>query len=512
MRSALVVGTVGLGVPALAQAPSAPAKGASKAGTTKSAPAKSAAKSTGEPAAKSAPLTPTSKEFSFGRFGKVAVLRPAAGGAPKSVVLFLSGDGGWNAGVVDMAKSLTQQGALVLGVNTPHYIHSLNGKSEKCAYPAGDLEALSQFAQKRLGLPDYLHPVMVGYSSGATLAYAAMVQAPAGTFQGAMSLGFCPDLDMALPFCKGSGLTRKRTPNGRGDLVDPVKSLSAPWYVLGGTIDQACPLPAVQKFADGMENAHVVALDKVGHGYSRPKNWMPQFVQSFEAVATPPPPTVTPPPPEQPQGSIPSVEGLPLVEVPAANADKDTFALLISGDGGWAGIDRELAAALNAQGLSVLGWDSLRYFWHERTPEETAKDVERAIAHYQAVWKKPKVVLVGYSRGADVLPAVTARLSPEARANVRVMAMVAPGTDAVFEIHVTDFIADSEDENAKPILPEVQKLGDLPVVCVYGDSEEDESLCPKLKDNPKAKVVKLPGGHHFGGDYAAVARAVTSAL
>ena len=29
---------------------------------------------------------------------------------------------------------------------------------------------------------------------------------------------------------------------------------------------------------------------------------------------------------------------------------------------------------------------------------------------------------------------------------------------------------------------------------------------------PAAKVVKLPGGHHFGGDYAAVARAVTSAL
>jgi hypothetical protein len=32
-------------------------------------------------------------------------------------------------------------------------------------------------------------PVLVGYSSGATLAYAALVQAPANTFRSAVSLG-----------------------------------------------------------------------------------------------------------------------------------------------------------------------------------------------------------------------------------------------------------------------------------------------------------------------------------
>ena len=31
--------------------------------------------------------------------------------------------------------------------------------------------------------PKYITPILVGYSSGATLAYATLVQAPVGTFQ-----------------------------------------------------------------------------------------------------------------------------------------------------------------------------------------------------------------------------------------------------------------------------------------------------------------------------------------
>ncbi len=44
-----------------------------------------------------------------------------------------------------------------------------------------------------------------------------------------------------------------------------------------------------------------------------------------------------------------------------------TFAVILSGDGGWAGLDKKVAAALAAQGIDVVGIDSLRYFWSERT-------------------------------------------------------------------------------------------------------------------------------------------------
>ena len=40
----------------------------------------------------------------FGRFGKITVYRPSL--HPAHVVLFVSGDGGWNLGVVDMAREL----------------------------------------------------------------------------------------------------------------------------------------------------------------------------------------------------------------------------------------------------------------------------------------------------------------------------------------------------------------------------------------------------------------------
>ena len=112
----------------------------------------------------------------FGRFGKLAVYAPAK--EPDQVVLFVSGDGGWNLGVVDMARQLTGLNTLVVGIDIRHYLKSLEGSQEKCAYPAGDFEALGQFVQKKLSYRQFHRPVLVGYSSGATLVYAALAQAP----------------------------------------------------------------------------------------------------------------------------------------------------------------------------------------------------------------------------------------------------------------------------------------------------------------------------------------------
>lgn len=229
------------------------------------------------------------KELTFGRFGTVSLLHPK--GDPKSVVLFLSGDGGWSAGVVDMGRSLVAEGALVMGLSTPRYIQALAATKVECADISGDLDELSQFVQKQLGMQRYLHPVVVGYSSGATLVYAALAQSPEGRFQGGMSLGFCADQDMNTPICEVQGLTRTRTPNGKGELLAPVKQLASPWYVLGGNIDETCPLPNVQTFAKELGNAHVVPLDKVGHGFSKPRHWLQEFLDSYRALPVEPEPT-----------------------------------------------------------------------------------------------------------------------------------------------------------------------------------------------------------------------------
>ncbi len=74
-----------------------------------------------------------------------------------------------------------------------------------------------------------------------------------------------------------------------------------------------------------------------------------------------------------------AVADLPLVEVKATAAERDAFVLLVSGDGGWAGIDQELAKAFAADGLPVVGLNSLRYFWQRKTAEQTSSDLGRVV-------------------------------------------------------------------------------------------------------------------------------------
>jgi type IV secretory pathway VirJ component len=78
---------------------------------------------------------------------------------------------------------------------------------------------------------------------------------------------------------------------------------------------------------------------------------------------------------------------------------------------------------------------------------------------------------------------------------------------AVFEFHVSNWI--SNDNSGPATLPEVNRITGIPVLCIYGEGD-NESLCPKL-DADKVRIVKLPGGHHFNGDYAGLAREILAA-
>ncbi len=228
--------------------------------------------------------------FDHGRFGEVSVYRGST--EPRDVVLFLSGDGGWNLGVISMAERLTDKGAAVAGIDIRHYLAQLEKSGDKCVSPAVDLEDLSRYLQAKLGLKRYLQPTLVGYSSGATLVYATIVEAPDGVFKGALSIGFCPDLDLKKPVCKGSGIeaTPRRDAKGvlKGVNFLPAKQLSGKWISLQGEIDQVCPAPATQKFIASVPGGDIVMLPKVGHGYSVEKNWVPQFEAAYERITAAP--------------------------------------------------------------------------------------------------------------------------------------------------------------------------------------------------------------------------------
>jgi type IV secretory pathway VirJ component len=436
--------------------------------------------------------------LSHGRFKKIRVYRPK--GVPKSFVLLLSGNDGWNSGGIHMARALVEQGALVAGIHTPMLLSSFEKEDGQCVYPDGDLENLSHWVQAYYHLPTYRCPILVGYLSGATLAYAMMAQAPQNTFAGALTLGFSPYLNLRVPLCKGSGIEFKKSVDGRGVMLMPAKNLCGRWITLQGDADPICPPRSIEDFVSKVPGAAIVIFPNVGKDYSKTPAWMSQFKGAFDELVTQNPAEELPLPPSE-------LGNLPIIEVPATPGlpESDLFAVLLSGDGGWAGLDQEVARALATKGLPVVGLDSLRYFWTPRTPDEVAVDVDRLIRYYLVHFHKKRTLLIGYSQGADVLPFVINRLPDTTRARVAVCAFMGISDQAAFEFHLSNWVTDAD---GLPTMPEMEKISGMRLLCIYGEDETD-SICFKL-DRKKIHVVETKGGHHFGGDYDQLTQAILS--
>ena len=446
------------------------------------------------PAGTAGPAQADDPVLRYGRFGPVAVYRPP--GTPTRTAIFFSGDGGWKQGVEEMAHALAESGTLVLGVDTPRYFHAIDRAGDRCTYLAGDAEELSQYAQKQLGLPAYQIPLLVGYSSGAATVYATLAQAPANTFQGALSLGFDPELPTRTALCDRNGLTTSPTPNGEERVLRPVTSLPGPWIVLHGSQDRVWPADSARAFVQAVPQGEFVYLPGVGHGFSVTDNWMPQFKEAVARLT----PLVTAAAP-----TAAEIANLPVTELPVPGSATDYFAVVLSGDGGWASIDKQIGDELTRSGVPVVGFNSLQYFWSRKTPDQGASDLERIIRYYQAAWHKQGVVLVGYSRGADVLPLMASRLPAGQLDRVRLIAFLGLQHTTDLEFRLADLLS-ARSQTLYRLLPEVQKLAGRPMLCVYG-SKEGDTLCPDLPAG-LAEVVELGGGHHFDGDYRGLARLV----
>jgi len=59
------------------------------------------------------------------------------------------------------------------------------------------------------------------------------------------------------------------------------------------------------------------------------------------------------------------------------------------------------------------------------------------------------------------------------------------------------------------VKPEVDKLSSADTLCVYGDDDQD-TICPHVSAQ-HVRAIKLPGGHHFGGNYLPLAQLVIGA-
>jgi type IV secretory pathway VirJ component len=325
--------------------------------------------------------------------------------------------------------------------------------------------------QRELGSAGYQAPILAGIGAGGTLAYAALAQSPAATVAGAVSVDPAPALHTTVPLCSGAPSHAAAGGGFRYDATDHL----AGWWQLSASDAVAPPLRALAtpEPADGPAAARLGALLRA-------------------AVA----PAATPPDTD--------VAALPIVELRAATPGS-IMAVFYSGDGGWRDLDKTIGEVLARDGMPVIGIDSLRYFWRAKTPDEIAADLARIVRKYASAWGTPHVALIGYSFGAGVVPFAYNRLPADVRERVVQVTLLGIEPRALFEFKVSGWLG-AVPADAAPVLPEVQRFPPGLLQCVYGEAEP-ETLCrdPSLRG---AEMIHTRGGHHFDGNYKALARAI----
>src|SRR5262245_1683432 len=109
---------------------------------------------------------------------------------------------------------------------------------------------------------------------------------------------------------------------------------------------------------------------------------------------------------------------LPLVRVAAAPGTTGPMILLLSGDGDWAPFPKQFGELAAAHGSPVLGLKMRSYLSQRRTPEEMAAALEPVVRGQLDDWGRSELMVVGYSRGADIAPFVVNRWPQDLRAQV----------------------------------------------------------------------------------------------
>lgn len=355
----------------------------------------------------------------------------------------------------------------------------LTSQPDSCINIAERLASIASQLQKTYGIAQQDLPILVGNNAGAALVYTALAQASSRQFHAGISLNFNAKIEGKLSLCAthnfASSIANSDTE------VFPVKHLPASWYVFQN--GNAARDANTNQFLANISNAKLTASEQ------KPIAALDETLQILQWLD---------PRLADQISSDNSDTDLPVIEIPA-DSDQETLAVLLTGDGGWAEIDKRLAKLLADQGIPTLALDSLSYFWKARTPQETAKDVDNLISLYSEKWHKKNVILIGYSFGADVLPFIANQLSEANKNKLALIALLGMGNTAAFEFRLASWMNADTSEHRLPLLPEVENMRWANSVCIYG-TEDTSSACAKTAALG-VKVISMKGDHHFDENY-----------
>ena len=413
--------------------------------------------------------------FNAGRLGMVSLSKPAK--PPDALVFVFSDLEGWSAAYDGVARSVAEMGAVVVGVDVPQYLRNLAASNDGCHYVIAEIEDLSERLQRDFHFARYQSPILAGIGAGGALAYAALAQSPSATIAGAVSIDPEVALHTRVPLCAGAPATPAE---GGGFAYGPQTRLNGWWRI-------SAPTPLPPQVTTVVEQSKGQVVDLRGTPLERLLTILRSSLPSEARAAASP------------------LSDLPLAELPAERPGP-AMAVIYSGDGGWRDIDKQIGEVMAENGMPVVGVDSLRYFWRAKTPAEIANDLSQIIRHYGTEWSTQKVVLIGYSFGAGILPFTLNHLPIEDRARVVEVSLLGLEPRAEFEVKLSGWFGGEPGSGAPQVLPEIlrQNLGLFQ--CFYGVDEPD-TLCraPQLAG---VEIIRTSGGHHFDGDYRALAHKI----
>jgi type IV secretory pathway VirJ component len=404
-----------------------------------------------------------------GRLG--AILLFQSRGEPAPLVFLFSDTAGFDASFVGAAQRLRADGVSVVGVDLAAYQRALRASDDGCHYVVGEIESFSQRIQHDLAVASYASPILAGVGQGATLAYAAIAQAPAATIAGALGVDPAPALDTRVPLCAGAPATAL----AGGFAYGPAPQLHGFWMVSSAHPLDA-PLASLARAPDPPIDPVAPPLDR-----------LVTLVAAARARTSSP------------------VASLPLTILEAKHPGP-LMAVIYSGDGGWRDLDKTIGEQLADRGVPVVGVDSLRYFWRAKTQEQVARDLAQILETWTVRFDARGVVLIGYSFGAGILPFAVDGLPAQLRARVVQLSLLGVGSHADFQFRMQAWLGAEPGPAALPVMPALLRIDPSIVQCFYGEAEED-TLCrdPRLSG---VEIFSTPGGHHFDGNYAALAEKI----
>jgi type IV secretory pathway VirJ component len=405
------------------------------------------------------------EKFSWGDFGTTEIYS----GGSNGLELILTDDASMQD-ARSLAAHLSQTGkvAAILSIDT--YLQQISLTQKSCFDAATPLSVYAQDVQQQHHFFHFEPAFITGLGHAGEYLFAMLSQTPKGIFRGAFSVQTDDDIQLPVNLCRPNPAVSWDAKSHQTRLnvqllpATPWRSVSVnhwikPW--LQATVPQQSWRAARDQFEQ-------------------------QLFQPTQATSA-------------------DISSLPLVEVnpeaQAIYAHSDVFAVVISGDGGWANIDKDIANGLAAKGIAVVGWNSLEYFWEGKTPDIAGRDLQQVLDYYGQRWHKHKIMLIGFSMGADVMPFMINRLNANTQQQLLSVSLLNPSTSVDFTFHLSGWL-NTHNKAPYSLYPEVKDWRQWATNCFY--STREQSLCARLEQSAtlpaQQQLFFLAGDHHFNGN------------